>query len=365
MRWSHWLLAAALGSGCEDWDSLSRNYKVGVVEGGPYNYAFVTSTTHRPGELGGLAGADQICMDHARDAGLEPATFMAWLSTSTVDASSRFTGARGWIRVDGRPFADTIAGVVQASQLFMPLRIDELGNDVIAPTTELTLVATGTLRDGAYSTHTAADWTDTAVDVTAGDASATGRNWTDGAMRSGGDAMRLYCLGTDHDVPLVVPRVAGRTAFFSTGEFQPGGGIAAADTFCQADADANGLSGTYRALLSTTTADAASRFDLDGPTWVRVDGVPWLERASDLAAGSVLATLNVDATGAARYFAPVWSGSSDPNARSLGAIDSCSDWTSTAGMGRGGRAEFSNFYFFRQWSMACSAVQPHLYCLEE
>ena len=41
---------------------------------------FITSTLH-DGNLGGVAGADQICNELASDAGL-PGTYMAWLSSS-------------------------------------------------------------------------------------------------------------------------------------------------------------------------------------------------------------------------------------------------------------------------------------------
>jgi hypothetical protein len=72
---------------------------VGCMESGPYNYAFASSAVYVPGSFGGLAGADEKCQTLATNAGL-PGHFLAWLSTSTTDARSRFASARGWIRPD-------------------------------------------------------------------------------------------------------------------------------------------------------------------------------------------------------------------------------------------------------------------------
>src|SRR5690606_988458 len=63
----------------------------------PTNIVFVTSTQHVAQDLGGLEGADRICADRAAAAGL-PGTYVAWLSTRTVDARDRLAGARGWVR---------------------------------------------------------------------------------------------------------------------------------------------------------------------------------------------------------------------------------------------------------------------------
>ncbi len=54
---------------------------------------FVTSTGYT-GDLGGLAAADSICGQHASDAGLD-GPFVAWLSTSTVNAVDRLDPASG------------------------------------------------------------------------------------------------------------------------------------------------------------------------------------------------------------------------------------------------------------------------------
>lgn len=91
------------------------------------NIAFVTSTTYN-GDLGGLAGADQKCQALAEAAGLPANVYKAWLSTSNENAKDRLGSARGWVRKDGKPFADTVADIV-SGKIFHPLRIDENGAD--------------------------------------------------------------------------------------------------------------------------------------------------------------------------------------------------------------------------------------------
>src|ERR1700734_4365982 len=71
---------------------------------GEFNIAFVSSAMY-DGDLGGTAGADTACRNLAHASGL-PGTYVAWLGTSTASAVSRLGSARGWVRPDGKPFAD-------------------------------------------------------------------------------------------------------------------------------------------------------------------------------------------------------------------------------------------------------------------
>ena len=112
-----------------------------TVTPGPFNLVFVTSTTHT-GNLGGLDGADGICNTRAMLAGL-PGIYVAWLSTSTVDALSRIGGARGFVRTDGEPFADQPSDLVTSNEVWNAIHLDENGNDV-----GMDSVWTGTLKNG-------------------------------------------------------------------------------------------------------------------------------------------------------------------------------------------------------------------------
>jgi len=76
------------------------------------NIAFVTSAKYVGGQFGGLDAADKECARLALAARL-PGTYKAWLSTSTEDAIDRLGSARGWVRVDGKPFADERKEIIE------------------------------------------------------------------------------------------------------------------------------------------------------------------------------------------------------------------------------------------------------------
>jgi hypothetical protein len=331
------------------------------MTGGPYNYAFVTSEMYVPGTLGGLEGADAKCQGLAQTAHL-PGTFKAWLSTSTVDAKSRLESARGWIRPDGRPFADSVAALTQAGQIFYPLRIDESGHDIVDEGL-LVYAATGTQRDGTRTTNTSNDWTLSSAAYDYGVPLATARSWTDEFSAPGGQTARLYCFGVDSSRPLAIARAPGRIAFVSDESYVPSG-LADADSLCQKEATVASLPGTYRALLATMAAAATARFDLTGPPWVRLDGVPWVAAAADLDQGSVLTALNLGPGG--MYGAStVWTGAVFPGIASASAVQNCGDWGSTSQSALVGIAEFSSSLFFDQSGASCGAAGGYLYCLQQ
>jgi hypothetical protein len=161
--------------------------------------------------------------------------------------------------------------------------------------------------------------------------------------------------------------VTGRRAFVSTGVFNPSSGVAAADSLCQNEGDRS-----FLALLSTGQSSATARFDLTVPTWVRPDGIPWLDDPTKLAAGEVLAALNVDVARNYRGYTPVWTGSTTPGMPSAGVAQSCGDWSSSSGSQTGiiGRAEYSDGLFFNSTPFACSNIDDssgngaRLYCLQ-
>src|SRR5579862_2649322 len=119
-----------------------------------FNKAFVTSATFT-GDLGGQTGADAKCARAAKAVGLS-GTFKAWLSTSKRNAKDKLGTARGFVRVDGQPFADQVSDIV-AGRIFNPLDIDENGD---AHPDSPNPVWTGTLGDGTVATgDTCSDWT--------------------------------------------------------------------------------------------------------------------------------------------------------------------------------------------------------------
>ncbi len=297
-----------------------------------FNRVFVTSTT-QGGALGGLAGADALCGSLATNAAL-PGTYVAWLSTSTVNASSRLGSAQGFVRIDGQPFANTVADIL-ANRIFNPLRIDETGADV---STGITLdtpelqVLTGTLGNGTVATGaTCGDWTSTSGNGRRGEVAGGPVSWTAKQNSNCSSGRRLYCFQTDHTgATLVPPPASGKIAFVSTKAFAPGPstGIPGADTLCTTLATGAALPGTYKALLATTTASAISRMTL-ASLYVRPDGVPIATGATIAAGGDLDSGIwqRADGTYAPSSSDFTFTGAPSPSA--LGTLTStCSNWTS-------------------------------------
>ena len=361
MAWKVWLVVVA--GGCGGGGSSSALDAAGdapVVDASPdalvitANRAFVTSTTTPIGSLGSLANADAICATRASAAGL-PGTYRAWLSTTTVDAASRLAGARGWVRVDGRPFTDTVAALTSSGRVWYPLRLDEFGNDVgSAP------VATATGPMGTRSTSnsgTCNDFTSTTGTFVAGRPDAGTSSFTEGIVSAPcANAYRLYCFQVDLDVP-VEPAAVGRFAFIAG--WTTGGGIATADAACQATAVNAGRTGTFRALIGTSTASAVSRFSAGAP-WVRYDGVAIAPTASQLLAGLIDAPILKTAIG----------GTLGDYVTTGGTLDqpstmSCADWTATTGTSVRGHSEYSGPYAWTNGPAISCSLAGSIYCLEE
>src|SRR5262245_13949087 len=76
---------------------------------------FVTSSNAKGGNLGGLAGADQVCQGLAKAAGAGQKTWHAYLSTSTVDAKTRI-GNGPWYNFKGELIAQNVADLHTAEK---------------------------------------------------------------------------------------------------------------------------------------------------------------------------------------------------------------------------------------------------------
>jgi hypothetical protein len=291
---------------------------------------FATSQTFMTGAIGGRAAADHICQTAATGAGL-PGTFVAYLSTqggfdggAAVNAASLVANARGWVRTDGLPVADKPSQLTSGS-LWYPVDHDENGNRI---TTTLS-VMTGTDGSGNVVTGgTCGDWTEStgAVQQNAGLVSAgtaAWTNWTEQACTLPG---RLYCLQTSQNVAVTVPATQGRTMFVTSVGWDTSTGLAGADALCASDAKGANLSGTFLALLPTDTASAISRFDTTGTPWIRVDGVPIVAQASDMATYSLLAPACLSSKGAYETYGGAISGSTSISMAATDAND-CVGWT--------------------------------------
>lgn len=172
---------------------------------GPGLLAFVTSITGS-GDLGswpeagsavGLAAGDAICQSLATSAGLPaPLSFVAWLSTASVDAVDRLSADGPWKRLDGVEIAANRAALLTASPfpvtLASALVVDEggtyLGHNAYTGSTSL---GRATLEDCNGWTSASAG-----IDATFGFVQDTRGFWTTSStqLASCSSPYRLYCF---------------------------------------------------------------------------------------------------------------------------------------------------------------------------
>jgi hypothetical protein len=172
----------------------------------PPKIIFISSVQYT-GNLGGLAGADATCHSLATAAGLA-GTYMAWLSTDTVTASSRLSHSTvPYVLSDGKTVvANNWAGLTSGTLL----HTISLTEKQTAPPTSTTCAAnapiayTDTAPSGmeAQAGFNCNNWTGTAAGsgVIWGRADQTGALWTDFCEGWGTDfcgtgwTASIYCI---------------------------------------------------------------------------------------------------------------------------------------------------------------------------
>jgi hypothetical protein len=152
---------------------------------------FVTSANPKGGNLGGLAGGDQVCQSLAQSAGAGGKTWRAYLSTSSVDAKSRI-GNGPWYNFKGELIAQNVADLHTAdkNKISAATALTEKGtapNYLVrnaegqaTPATQPLQhdILTGTNEDGTKNADTCRDWTvgDASAKAMLGHADRLGRN---------------------------------------------------------------------------------------------------------------------------------------------------------------------------------------------
>ena len=252
-----------------------------------------------------------------------------------------------------------------------PPSLDESGHAVAADA----LVVTGTTSAGEAAIAqnegeggTCEGWTATTGLALAGYAWSGCGIWTSGAaVACDGTAAHLYCFGTDHQAASTRPGAQGRLAFV-TAETYRGLTVAEADGHCAAEAAAAGRSGSFRALLATSTAAAISRFSTSGAPWVRPDGVAIVAQAADLRHGTLLAPIALTAAGTSiGPWSGVHTGASTPDATGS-ILGTCRDWASTdlyLHFDAGEPLLANSQFFYRDaYNLPCNTPARY-YCLEQ
>lgn len=322
----------------------------------PLNHAFITTGQYPLADLTPEV-ADGICNQENLDwenLGFGPTgvTYMAWLSAPGQSARERLeaTGARGWVRPDGRPIADTLAALLEEGELYIPIDRDRANDRVYGA------VVTGTTREGGTAL-TCDGWQGNGW-ATSGSTDFVYGAWTDEGMLACSESAHLYCFGTTFAAPIRKPEVPSfsKVAFVSSVPFIPSSGAAAADQLCAQEAQSAGWTGRqFHALLATQTESIADRLAWVLPTH-RADGFPLSNDGEGDAD-----VLNVTADG--RYLdVEVWTGAGDIVAPGTPEV-TCNNWTTTSGEAVIGRVA-SVEDLLTSGTTHCSRTDVHLLCVE-
>jgi hypothetical protein len=319
------------------------------------NYAFVTSNAE---QLQSLKQLEDRCNALASANGLE-GVYIPWVSTSDTSMFDRFAEltARGWIRPDGKPFADRIEDVY-AGKTFYPLRIAENGMDVGNVDTS---VATGTHANGGAAGGTCNDFAPAGLNVLIGKADAGSVTWTDVGYVETCAVHRFYCFGIGRMNPVTVPGLAsGEKRIFVTKNVYSSRPVPDADTICKNELALFNATGNFLAVVATTERSAADRFAAVQGPWRRMDGVIVTEDMTELQAPVELA---LDGT---RVRDPVWFGAQSLTDKAL-LPASCNNWAVPAsGVATTGQSERSGGKgpFDLNVSQCDVSTQHHYYCAE-
>lgn len=156
-----------------------------------------------------------------------------------------------------------------------------------------------------------------------------------------------------------------RLAFLTIGIFNGNiGGVAGADAHCQNEASQAGLSGVFKAWLSTAASPAAARLTHSGVPYQRRDGVRVAFNYTDLTNGTIETGIHVTAVGTdLSLTTSAWTGTLfNGNA----ATQNCNNWTdASAGLsGLNGIAGGIDGTWTNNGVASCSAFR-RLYCFQQ
>jgi len=137
----------------------------------------------------------------------------------------------------------------------------------------------------------------------AGSGGAPGTGGDAGAGGAGGAAGSSGTSGTGGGTA-----VSARVVFVTSGSHGGDlGGLDGADALCASEAAAAGLTGEFKAWLSTIDTPVSDRFVRSDVPYVRVDGTRIADDWADLTDGQIQAIINLDATATAQG-GDVWTG---------------------------------------------------------
>lgn len=313
------------------------------------NLAFVTSSSYS------LSAMTVDTLDAECTRLGQTGNWVAWYSTSAASAVARLGSASGWVRTDGKPFADTPQDIA-SGRIFYPLVFDEHGT----PLEQDTFVATATRGDATYAGN-AEDCMAGGSNERFGSADGGIVSWTAGNLDMCTTLYHLYCFEIDHaaHVEPMPPPTSARRAFLLGGAGVLGAvGIGGLDAACASAGRARGISSAI-ALVATDSKTAKSRL-MAGVPYVRPDGVVVID-------DQLRRTAPIDVTLDGSYVqAAVWAGATDIGLLGSGDVDTCDDWTNGAVGARTGDSARSLDLAFGGLSNSYNCGVPQqLYCIEQ
>ena len=317
----------------------------------PPNRIFMSSTTH-DGAFGGLTGIDAFCQALADGQTLGGA-WQAVVWANSQPPSARFAGSRGWVNLAGTVIADLPTDLDAAT--LNPLRFDESGQAL-----------TDTASDYAFyggmppASDTCVDWTSNTMSMHGIHVVHSEASFDTDVYSDCPSPEHVVCAEIGRISPTRPPIETGRIAFITAGMWVPSGGLSGADMFCQSEANAAGVTGTFLAYLPTAAATADSRFTTTGLPWRRVDGVRIVDAASDLVGASPLPVWKsfIGRTAAGvETKARVWTGTQS---------QSCSDWAGgSSALGSEGESQSAWRLRLQLFAnVGCASALP-LICLQQ
>jgi hypothetical protein len=331
------------------------------------NLIFVTSGGFMTNE-GSAANYDKDCNLAATAAGINDAagtSYVAFTTDATTSVAGRLgTTARGWVRMDGKPFSDLPSDLFNGNEVLNSIRYTEVGQVAGSAVT----LMTGAQTNGVASNNCANYAVLTGDSILCGSPEGGPGRYTDtGALchASCGGPYRIICMGKSKTVPLMYTAAMGRriwldsTVFINL--FGSMGQVSSPDQVCQAERPA-GVT-TAAALLAYSNRPASG---LLSPTvnYVRLDGVLVGTGAQLAAAGPLESGIWQEASGAYRV------GGGQAGIALTGGLggsltNTCNDWTSLVGTGVTG--DFSSTDGGTWWNLGttdCGHVPTFFYCVQ-
>lgn len=339
------------------------------------NLVFVSSESFSP-VLGGTAPYDAACNRLATAAGInngDGTGYVAAISDSNSFFWDRLApGVRGWQRMDGLAFADTITDLVDLGVVYHPVAFDELGGRVGANVIGRPSLS-GVTFDGTLGQH-CSNWASTDGELQYGSPFLQGPGGLLGGWEfstlpcDAASEWSITCLGNTSTVPLQRQISAGKRIWVTNTRIEIGS--MTPDEACQAQRP-SGVA-QANALLAYTRRAAAAVLDPEA-NYIRPDGT--------LVGSGALLVDALRPEPARRVNSGIWQsadgtylleGSQSVSAWS-GALDllsrgtpetTCNDWTTTEGEGAWGRIPYASEGLW-SWAGPASCVTANFfYCVE-